>query len=303
MSLHLKVLGTSTILLLSAVFGCKQIASIALAVPTPANHQLDSINLNNKLLALSYSHTSSIGISAEEIARQVTVRILTNPGAGSGVIIGRRGNIYTVLTNNHVVIDSRDNRYTILTSDGLTHSAQWLDSIQFPDADLALMEFRSDRSYRVVELGNSSTLETGDTVYAAGFPNWDMSDWRNGIYDTRDWGTRAFRSTVGQVEMILPLPLTRGYGLGYTNEIEQGMSGGPVLDGNGRLVGVNGRLKYPLQGMSAYTFENGTQPSASQFQQMEALSWAVPISRFRNSQSALSQTQIIQSLKLSERED
>lgn len=46
--------------------------------------------------------------------------------------------------------------------------------------------------------------------------------------------------------MVLKKSLQEGYQLGYTNEIEQGMSGGPVLDQSGRLIAINGRLKYPL---------------------------------------------------------
>lgn len=69
--------------------------------------------------------------------------------------------------------------------------------------------------------------------------------------------------------------------MGYTNDIEQGMSGGPVLDQYGRLIGINGRLKYPPQGIIAFMFADGTVPSKKLFQQMEALSWAVPSATFR----------------------
>ena len=75
--------------------------------------------------------------------------------------------------------------------------------------------------------------------------------------------------------------MSEGYGLGYTNEIEQGMSGGPVLNESGQVVGINGRLKYPLQGIDGFTFADGTKPSIKLFKQMEALSWAIPISTFR----------------------
>ncbi len=59
------------------------------------------------------------------------------------------------------------------------------------------------------------------------------------------------------------------------------MSGGPVLNDQGHLVAINGRLKYPIQGISAFTFIDGTLPSQVLFQQMETLSWAIPINRFQ----------------------
>jgi S1-C subfamily serine protease len=213
------------------------------------------------------------------VAKQVTVRILTNSESGSGVIIKRVGQTYTVLTCDHVVANSQDNDYTVLTADGRTYAAQWLRSIRFQDTDLAVVQFTSDQSYRVVEMGDSNALSVGAPVYASGFPNWQFIN-PNAVEDTREWGLRAFRLTTGRVEMLPRRSLLRGYQIGYTNEVEQGMSGGPVLNSNGQLVGINGRLKYPLQGIGAYTLADGTLPSETLFQQMESLSWAIPINKY-----------------------
>ena len=61
------------------------------------------------------------------------------------------------------------------------------------------------------------------------------------------------------------------------------MSGGAVLDRYGRLVGINGKGKYPLAGIRAFTFIDGTKPSVELFQQMETLSWAIPVTTIRRS--------------------
>lgn len=219
-------------------------------------------------------------VSVPEVARQVTVRIFSNSSAGSGVIISRQGQVYTVLTCDHVLNEKDNNNYTILTSDGRTYPAKKLLYSQFGDKDLAIVQFTSPQSYKIAEMGNSDNLAMGETVYAAGFPNWY---WINpkAIESTRDWGMRAFRLTRGNVEMISARSLPRGYQLGYTNEVENGMSGGPVLDQNGRLIGINGRLKFPPQGIAVYRFADGTMPTSTAFQRMESLSWAIPISTFR----------------------
>ena len=216
-----------------------------------------------------------------QIAQQVTVRILAEPGSGSGVLVGRQGSTYTVLTSAHVIADSEADRYNILTSDGETHPAHRLNTNSLPQLDLALLTFESSTAYTVATLGDDKTLAIGSAVYAAGFPNYHFLPDQNLIQNTRDWGTKAYHLTSGEFSMRLDRPLPGGYGLGYTNEVEQGMSGGPVLDAQGRLIGINGRLKHPLQGINAYTFPDGTIPSQTLFQQMEALSWAVPIASFQ----------------------
>lgn len=232
------------------------------------------------LLTQRASSPSQIGLSVPAIARQVTARILTDSGMGSGAIIQHQGQTYTVVTCEHVVAESQDNHYTILTADGRTHASQLLRSVQFPNTDLALMQFTSNQAYRVVTIANSKTLAIGSPVYASGFPNWYLIN-SNTIESTRNWGNRAFRLTSGKVAMLPQKSLQEGYQLGYTNEIEQGMSGGPVLDEYGRLVGINGRLKYPPQGIISFIFADGTVPSEKVFQQMETLSWAIPTAKFR----------------------
>ncbi len=233
------------------------------------------------------ANQSSVSQSVAEIARQVTVRVIGNPGVSSGVLIARRGNTYTVLTCQHCLSYNYDSasesQFQVLTADGLTHPAQFLPADEFGSVDLGLLQFTSSRRYQVVEVAESQSLSVGDPVYVAGFPKWHETN-SGQVEDTRDWGWDAYRLTVGQVGMLLSLPLERGYGLGYTNDIETGMSGGPVLDSSGRLVGINGRAKYPLSGMDAFVFEDGSRPSRAWFQAMEALSWAIPISRFKQVQ-------------------
>lgn len=214
-------------------------------------------------------------VSVPEIARQVTVRILGDPALGSGVIIDRQGQTYTVLTSNHVVEDNETGDYTVLTADGRTHQGRWLRSSQFVNVDLALVEFSSRESYRVAEIADSTTLVLGDRIYAAGFPNWHFEP---GLAEeTRDWGLRAYRLTQGTVELLPTKALQDGYQIGYTNDIAVGMSGGPLLNKNGRLVGINGRHKYPLLGADAFLFADGTRPSEALAEEMVPLSWAIPI--------------------------
>ncbi len=216
-----------------------------------------------------------------EIARLVTVRVLTEQGSGSGAIVARRGQTYTVLTCQHVLDTSKDGKYRILSADGQVHEAR-LKSISNPQKiDLALVQFDSPIVYSVVTLGNSNLLTNDVPIFAAGFPNYHTVS-KDEIEDTREWGIKAFNFTDGKVAMVLKdKSLPEGYSLGYTNDVKVGMSGGPVLNAKGELVGINGRLKYPVQGIEVFTFADSTKPSQEMFEQMEALSWAIPIVIFR----------------------
>ncbi|MBE9170235.1 trypsin-like peptidase domain-containing protein [Pleurocapsales cyanobacterium LEGE 06147] len=256
-------------------------------IPTKIETSLDkSANPALKLVA----NRSSAQRSVLQIARQVTVRILTNSGLGSGVIVERRGQIYTILTNYHVVADRPDQNYTVLTADGQTHQAQWLQIERFGNLDVALVQFYSHNSYQVVRIRDSNSLSVGDFVYASGFPAWHFTRQGNKITsleDTRNWGMRAFRVTEGMVEMLSPKALSGGYQIGYSNDVVEGMSGGPVLNHQGELIGISGMLKYPLQGIEAHVFADGTMPSEQLFGQMEALSWAIPIENWQDQNETL----------------
>jgi serine protease Do len=216
-----------------------------------------------------------------EIARLITVRVLTELGTGSGVIVARRGQTYTVLTCQHVLDTSKDGKYRILSADGKLHEAR-MKSISNPQKiDLALVQFDSPIDYSVVTLGDSNLLTNDLPLFAGGFPNYHTVS-KDEIEDTREWGTKAFNFTDGKVAMVLKdKSLPEGYRLGYTNDVKVGMSGGPVLNAKGELVGINGRLKYPVQGIEVFTFADGSKPPQETFQQMEALSWAIPIVIFR----------------------
>ena len=214
----------------------------------------------------------------EDIANRVTVRILTESAYGSGVIVAHQGQTYTVLTCQHVAVESKKGEYQILVNDGKSYPARIKLLRNSQKLDLALLEFESQVDYQVVELGKLTTLTSGAPVYAAGFPNYYLVG-KDNMEETRKLGRKIFKFTTGTVGLILQNPtLPDGYSLGYTNEVELGMSGGPVLNDRGKLVGINGRSKYPLQGIDAFTFADGTKPSVENFEKMEPLSWAVPIS-------------------------
>ena len=187
------------------------------------------------LLSIDFNHNTEAAIvlaqslSPEEInlrAKQTIVRI-DGAGTGSGTLIDYSDNIYTVLTNWHVV--KNEGEYVAQTIDGRTHQIDPATIEQLPGLDLAILTFNSDRSYQTVELGDSSNLSEGQSVYFAGYPG-----------ELRQEDNRYYRFFTANLVGILPKTTENGYSLIYNGEAFPGMSGGPVFNNNGLMIGVHG---------------------------------------------------------------
>lgn len=223
-------------------------------------------------LMANYGVADSQSANIERLARLTAVRILTPTASGSGAIVRQQGQVYTVLTSWHVVAFSQ--QHTIIAPDGQKYRLLGAP-LQLGNADLAIVQFRSFTTYQVTRL-SSESLTIGEPVFAAGFPMY-----RGGSSSTTfDQGIRAFRFTQGVVSVLPPKSLAQGYRLGYTNDIAVGMSGGPIFNSQGLLIGINGRVKNRDPDFGVYAFEDGTEPSEAMLEQMVNSSWAIPISTY-----------------------
>lgn len=144
-------------------------------------------------------------------------------GAGTGFIVSTDGYI---LTNKHVVWDKTAD-YTVLLPDGKQQSAKvfYLD----PENDLAVIKVEG--RYNPASLGNSSTLKLGQTVIAIGNA---LGEYNNSV-------------SVGIISGLDRNITAAGGGMSQTltgviqtdAAINPGNSGGPLIDLNGKVVGVN----------------------------------------------------------------
>lgn len=214
------------------------------------------------------------------LAQSTTVRIIKTNASGSGVIINQQGQVYTVLTNWHVV--ETENVLNILTADGQAYPLLQPPQ-QVSNLDIAIAQFQSPNNYEVATIANKIS-QVGEKVYAAGFPLYDA----NSSTDTISLGIQAFRLTQGEVSLIPPRSLPQGYHLGYTNDIEIGMSGGPIFNTKGFLIGINGRGKYRDPDFGVYTFEDGSEPTPQMLETMVNSSWGIPITTYLQFASQLS---------------
>lgn len=229
----------------------------------PSQAQLSAFPAPSGLGAAQTAQTSLDVAQLYQIARSISVKVYTGYTNGSGLIIHRQGSVYTLVTNHHVLTPGAP--YRVETADGRVYPAQVVKNAAFGGNDLALLQFSSTQDYPVAALGTGASLAVGDRVYVGGFPN--------GI-DPSQAGGFVFRE--GTVTLLPDRPLEKGYQLGFTNPIDKGMSGGPLLNARGEVVGINGMHAYPLWG-NPYIYIDGSEPSAATREVMVRSNWAIPM--------------------------
>jgi V8-like Glu-specific endopeptidase len=190
------------------------------------------IGIVGVLLQTSLPQMISVAKTSTDIgesARVITVRITESENQGSGVIIQRQGDIYTILTSAHVVRNQTE--YSITTPDDIQHKIISKSIRYAPNSiDLAVVKFRSTTNYPTAKLGNCNSVRAGMDIYVAGFPA-----------KTRVLTQSIFVFREGKVSANSNKIFEAGYSLVYSNNTLPGMSGGPVLNSNGELVAIHGR--------------------------------------------------------------
>jgi len=155
-------------------------------------------------------------------------------GGGSGFVVHPDG---LVLTNKHVVFDA-DAEYTVITTDLKEYSGKVIS--RDPINDIAVLKINA-KGLPAVRLGNSSKLELGQTVIAIGNALGLFSNTvSKGIISGLSRKISASLGTGGQMEHL------RGV-LQTDVAINQGNSGGPLIDLDGEVVGINTAIIYGAQ--------------------------------------------------------
>jgi S1-C subfamily serine protease len=164
-----------------------------------------------------------------KIAKGVTVSIKTAGEQGSGTIIKRSGQTYTVLTAAHV-LKKANSQYTIELSDGEVYPVQKRQLSPNGNFDLAVVQFQSDRNYPVIEIGDSNLAAEGSPAYVSGFP-----------VATATITQSIYTFSTGKITANSSKPFANGYSIVYSCNTLPGMSGGPVLNERGELIAIHGK--------------------------------------------------------------
>ncbi len=233
------------------------VSTLLLMLPTGINY----FGANKSAYALKQP-TQLSQAQLQQLAFSITVKVISGDDNGSGILIKKEGQVYTVLTNQHVLEASKTTQ--IQTLDGKIYPA---NIVNLQGKDLALLQFRASANYTVATLANISTVAVNDPIYAVGFPSTANSSQKTPTF------------TKGQVLYVPKQAFKEGYQIGYSNEIEKGMSGGAILNSQGQVIGINGIHAYPLWG-NPYIYENGQQPSDAERDLISRYSWGIPIQTF-----------------------
>ena len=155
-------------------------------------------------------------------------------GGGSGFIVSPDG---LVLTNKHVVVDPKAD-YTVVASEGKKYHAKVV--ARDPINDVAILKVEAN-SLPYVELGESTDLELGQTVVAIGNA---LGQFQNtistGVVSGLSRHIMAQSGVEGQQQELRGVIQTDA-------AINPGNSGGPLVDIDGKAIGINSAVVFGAQ--------------------------------------------------------
>lgn len=188
----------------------------------PANSYTD-----DELVNISVYDKTNMGVV--NIRTEIEVRrgffVERGVGAGSGWVLDKEGHI---VTNFHVIQDSDSIEVTLY--DGSSDQARVVGAD--PANDIALLKITApSESLHPLELGDSDFLKVGQKAIAIGNPFGFERSMSVGIISSIN---RSLKARDGRmIKSIIQVDAA----------LNQGNSGGPLLDSSGRLIGMNTAIK------------------------------------------------------------
>jgi len=166
---------------------------------------------------------------------------LQEAGVGSGVIVEKKGGKAYIVTNYHVISNAMAVKVVMLNGERREAKIVGQDQI----SDLAVLEIDAKGVDTVAEIGDSSKLRAAEFVIAIGNPL--------GLHDSLSYGI------ISKTLQIMPVSLNQDGVYDWEQEviqinasINQGNSGGPLIDLNGRVIGINSMkiAEYGVEGIA-----------------------------------------------------
>ncbi|GAA0216364.1 trypsin-like peptidase domain-containing protein [Saccharothrix mutabilis subsp. mutabilis] len=205
--------------------------------------------------------------SIEQVAQKVlptVVQVQVSGGAGSGIVVSSDG---LVLTNNHVVESAAaGGAIRVQFQDGKRAAAKIVG--RDPTSDLAVVKADGVSGLPTAELGSSGDLRIGQDVVAVGSP-FDLNGTvTSGIVSSLNRPVRAGGEDGSQATVLNAIQTDAA--------INPGNSGGPLVDMQGRVVGVNSAIYSPNR--------QGSQAGSV------GIGFAIPIDQAKRTAKELSET-------------
>jgi putative serine protease PepD len=170
-----------------------------------------------------------VNITNRAIAYDFFFNPIPSDSSGSGFILDTRGHI---LTNHHVVQGAQ--RLEVSLADGSKWTAKLVGAD--PQTDLAVLQIKAPpEALTVLPLGDSSALQVGQKVLAIGNPFGLEHSLSAGIISSL---RKVVKTGATEIEDVIQTDAA----------INPGNSGGPLLDSEGRVIGINTAIFTPSGG-------------------------------------------------------
>ncbi len=196
-------------------------------------------------------------------------------GSGSGVIVGRSGNDYYLLTNAHVVASSGGS-ISVTMPDGkvLNGTVVKAGAGAFGGGvDLAIVKVTNSTNsgaYSLVRVAVESAA-LGSSVLQAGYPLSPSTSGR--LLNNVGRGGQFVGGTVSEISTNR---IEGGFSVGISRNLGVGSSGGGYFDANGNLIAIHGREQ---RGVLGSRREDGRIQAP---QSSSTVGWGIDSSRIRS---------------------
>lgn len=153
----------------------------------------------------------------------VDSRFADGLSCGTGCIIDKNG---TILTSAHILEEGND--IIVTTSNGQDYKAQVIKKFG-ENKDIALLKINSEIEFSTVKMGDSAKIKVGEKVLAIGNPFGFKGTLTQGIVSRIDYEKNRIQTDAA---------------------INPGSSGGPLLNTNGEIIGINQAIYNPDNNIS-----------------------------------------------------
>lgn len=186
----------------------------------------ETVVVNRSEKCVTITETDTIKSSVDKIYDAVfLISATTSSGTstGSGFAYKKDSKSAYIITNEHVISGAKTVK--IVNASGETYDATVLGSDEY--ADIAVLKTDVSNVSKIAEIGDSSKIEIGDTIFTVGSPLGEQ------YFGTVTKGIISGKNRmVGSSNSLLEVIQTDA-------AINEGNSGGPLVNINGEVIGVN----------------------------------------------------------------
>ncbi len=164
---------------------------------------------------------------------------------GTGFVFKQANGTYYILTNHHVIEDG--NLVKVMFTNGSEVNVNIVGSDKY--SDVAVLSYRSASTINVAQMGDTSSMRVGDTVFAIGAPldssvySWSVT---RGVLSGKDREVEVSTNNGNTSDWIMQVLQTDA-------AINSGNSGGPLCNSNGEVVGIT-NMKLVTDGVEGMGF-------------------------------------------------